>query len=477
MKFLSMWWNRKKTNPPDPMNKIFLITAREYITRIRKKSFIIMTFLGPVLFAAMIVLPGRLTTLEDNDVKTIAVVEYDTYGRPVPDSLQFFRDVIPDKDNIKFVYLHDVRLQDVLKTYDAKMYDGILFLGQQLISAGRDTYVDFYYRKPPSLGMELHISKSLEKHLFNNKLIVNKVPVDAIQSFETKVNLKRIDWKNWQEGGEDATDVKRWLGYIAGFLIYLFIFMFGSQVMRGVLEEKTSRIIEIIISSVTPFQLMMGKIIGIGLTGLTQFLAWLILTFAISGITQQLILPDAAKKMTEQVAPGNIMDAGTTQAQSIDNPETANFLNGIFKQLGQVNFALVIGSFLFYFLGGYILYGSLFAAIGAASDNETDTQQFMFPVIIPLMIGLFVMINTFLNPSGKLAVWFSIIPLTSPIVMMARIPFGVPPLGQLLSSVVLLVLTFMATTWLAGKIYRTGILMYGKKVSYKELWKWIRYKN
>jgi ABC-2 type transport system permease protein len=459
------------------MRKIILIIVREYVTRVRKKSFILMTILGPVLFAALIIVPGQLTTLEDKEVKTIAVVEYDAFGQPVPDSLQFFRDVIPDKENMKFVYLSNVRLQDVLKTYDAGAYDGVLFIGQQLISAGRESYVDFYYRKPPSLGMEIHIAKAIEKHLFNNKLIVNNIKVDDIQSFETKVNLRRIDWKNWQKGGEDATDVKRWLGYAGGFLIYMFIFMFGAQVMRGVLEEKTSRIVEVIISSVTPFQLMMGKIVGIGLTGLTQFVAWLILTFGISAVAQQLLLPDTPVHKTEQVAPGSIMDAGSVQPETAEVAPSHDDLNNIFKQLGQVNFFLIIGAFVFYFLGGYFLYGSLFAAIGAACDNETDTQQFMFPVIIPLVIGLLIMINTFLNPSGKLAVWFSIIPLTSPIVMMARIPFGLPPAPQILASVILLILTFLACTWLAAKIYRTGILMYGKRISYGELWKWIRYRN
>jgi ABC-2 type transport system permease protein len=459
------------------MTKTGLIIAREYRTRVRKKSFILMTFLGPVLFAALMILPGILTNMEDSDKSVIAVVEYDSYGRPVPDSLQFFRDVIPDKENMKFVYLNNTRLQDLLKTYDANTYDGILFLGQEIISAGRETGVDFYYRKPPSLGMELHISKSLEKHIFDNKLIVNKIPAEAIESFETKVNLKRIDWKNWQTGGEDATDIKRLLGYICGFLIYLFVFMFGAQVMRGVLEEKTSRVIEVIISSVKPFQLMLGKIIGIGLTGLTQFLAWIILTFAIAGITQQVLMPGTVKEVSEQAAPGNVMDAGTGTAQSPENPQEETAISDVFRQLRQVNFVLVIGAFIFYFIGGFVLYGSLFAAIGAASDNETDTQQFMFPISIPLIIGLMVMINTFLNPSGKLAVWFSIIPFTSPIVMMARIPFGIPPAGQILTSVILLVLTFLFTTWLAAKIYRTGILMYGKKISYREMWRWIRYKN
>jgi ABC-2 type transport system permease protein len=459
------------------MNKTGLIIAREYITRVRKRSFILMTFLGPVLFASIIILPGYLTTMEDTEKRTIAVVEYDRYGRPLPDSLQFFRDVIPDKENMKFVYLNNMRLQDVLKTYNANLYDGILFISQDIISAGREANVDFYYRKPPSLGMELHIAKSLEKHIFDNKLIINKIPVDEIQSFETKVNLKRIDWKNWQKGGADATDIKRLLGYISGFLIYLFIFMFGAQVMRGVLEEKTSRIVEVIISSVKPFQLMLGKIVGIGLTGLTQFLAWIILTFAIAGITQQVLLPGSAKAATEHTAPGSVMDAGTGAVQLHENTQTESAAGDIFRQLKQVNFILIIGTFIFYFIGGYILYGSLFAAIGAASDNETDTQQFMFPISIPLIIGLMVMINTFLNPSGKLAVWFSIIPLTSPVVMMARIPFGIPPAGQMFASVVLLMLTFMFTTWLAAKIYRTGILMFGKKSSYKEMWKWIRYRN
>jgi ABC-2 type transport system permease protein len=462
------------------MNKISLIVAREYLTRVRKKSFIIMTIIGPVLFAALIVVPGWLAQVEDKEVKQIAVVESDANGNPVPDSLQVFRNVIPDKENIKFIYLNNARLQDILKAFKATKYDGILFLPQNLFSAGRETSVEFYYRKPPSLGMEVHISKSLEKFLFNNKLIVKNIPVSEIQSLETKINLTRIDWENWPKKKEDITGVKRGLGYIGGFLIYIFIFMFGAQVMRGVLEEKTSRIVEVIISSVTPFQLMMGKIIGIALIGLTQFVAWMILTFGISAFAQQILVPKPVTVATEQVAPNDIMSSQASQTQidnvKNDNAETAVMFDGIFRQLRQVNFILVIGGFLFYFIGGYLLYGSLFAAIGAAVDNETDTQQFMLPITIPLILGLFVMINTFLNPSGHLAVWFSIIPLTSPIVMMARIPFGVPPL-QLLTSAAILVLTFIGTTWMAAKIYRTGILMYGKKVSYKELWKWLTYKG
>jgi ABC-2 type transport system permease protein len=248
--------------------------------------------------------------------------------------------------------------------------------------------------------------------------------------------------------------------------------------MRGVLEEKTSRIVEVIISSVTPFQLMMGKIIGIALIGLTQFVAWLILTVGISTTVQQAFLLTEIRQATQQAAPSDIMKSSPDPEQMVSSSgrkaQAAEMISGIKRQMGQINIMLVIGAFLFYFLGGYVLYGSLFAAIGAAVDNETDTQQFMLPITIPLILGLFVMINSFINPSGKLAVWFSIIPLTSPIVMMARIPFEVPAI-QLLSSAALLILTFLGTTWLAARIYRTGILMYGKKVSYRELWKWIRY--
>jgi ABC-2 type transport system permease protein len=466
------------------MNKIALIIGREYSTRVRKKSFIIMTILGPVLFAALIIGPTWLATLEDKDVKEIAVVEADANGQPVPDSLQFFRDIIPNKENIKFTYLGSVRLNDILKAFNETQYEGVLYLPQTIISAGNTTSVEFYYRKPPSLGMEMHISKSLEDFLFKNKLIVKNIPASEIQSLQTKVQLQQVEWKNWPSKQIDTTGAKRGLGYAGGFLIYFFIFLFGAQVMRGVLEEKTSRIVEVIVSSVTPFQLMMGKIIGIGLIGLTQFVAWMMLTWGITMFTATVFVPNHNTVTTVQTSPASsIMNSGTASATQekvaapANNDDSAmGFFGGAMKQMGQINFVLIIGAFLFYFLGGFLLYGSLFAAVGAAADNETDTQQFMLPITIPLILGLLVMANSFLNPSGKIAVIFSLIPLTSPIVMMARIPFGVP-VTQLLLSAVILILTFIGSVWLAAKIYRTGILMYGKKVSYKELWKWIRYKS
>jgi ABC-2 type transport system permease protein len=466
------------------MNKIALIIGREYSTRVRKKSFIIMTILGPVLFAALIIGPAWLTTLEDKDVKEIAVVEADANGQPVPDSLQFFRDIIPNKENIKFTYMGSVRLTDILKAFNETQYEGVLYLPQTIISSGSTASVELFYRKPPSMGMEMHISKSLEDFLFKNKLLVKNIPASEIQSLQTKVQLKQVEWKNWPSKQIDTTGAKRGLGYAGGFLIYFFIFLFGAQVMRGVLEEKTSRIVEVIVSSVTPFQLMMGKIIGIGLIGLTQFVAWMMLTYGITMFTAKVFVPDQNTTKTEQAAPASsIMGSnsnGIAQEQAAtsaaNDDSTGGFLGGALAQLGQVNWVLIILAFIFYFLGGFLLYGSLFAAVGAASDNETDTQQFMLPITIPLILGLLVMANSFLNPSGRIAVIFSLIPLTSPIVMMARIPFGVP-VAQLLLSAVILILTFVGSVWLAAKIYRTGILMYGKKVSYKEIWKWIRYKS
>jgi ABC-2 type transport system permease protein len=466
------------------MNKIALIIGREYSTRVRKKSFIIMTILGPILFAALFIVPTWLATVEDTDIKEIVVVEADANGQPVPDSLQFFRDIIPDKENIKFTYLGSVRLNDILKAFNETKYEGVLYLPQTIISTGNTASVEFFYRKPPSLGMEMHISKSLEDFLFRNKLIVKNIPASEIQSLQTKVQLQQVEWKNWPNKQIDTTGAKRVLGYAGGFLIYFFIFLYGAQVMRGVLEEKTSRIVEVIVSSVTPFQLMMGKIIGIGLIGLTQFVAWMMLTWGITMFTAKVFVPDQNMAKIEQPAPVNsIMDSNSkdiAQEQvsnaTANNDNSGGFLGEAMAQLGQVNWILIILAFIFYFLGGFLLYGSLFAAVGAASDNETDTQQFMLPITIPLILGLLVMANSFLNPSGKIAVIFSLIPLTSPIVMMARIPFGVP-VTQLLLSVAILILTFLGSVWLAAKIYRTGILMYGKKVSYKELWKWIRYRS
>ncbi|MBI5217411.1 MAG: ABC transporter permease, partial [Bacteroidia bacterium] len=241
-------------------------------------------------------------------------------------------------------------------------------------------------------------------------------------------------------------------------------------------EEKTSRIIEVIVSSVKPFQLMMGKIIGVALVGLTQFLLWVILTFAIVTVVKSAIMKDSSEIIRQEIKTENIFSSsGFQKAQPALSDKTEQ-INDAFSAIKSINFGVMLGSFLFFFLAGYLLYAALFAAIGSAVDSEADTQQFMMPVTIPLILGMVMLQSIIQHPEGPIAFWFSMIPLTSPIVMMVRIPFGVP-YHELIISMLLLVLAFIGATWLAAKIYRTGILMYGKKVNYKELWKWLRYHN
>ena len=298
---------------------------------------------------------------------------------------------------------------------------------------------------------------------------------EVLASIKTQLNIHAVRIK---QGGQETTDypeISMGLGFVSGFLIYIFIFLFGAQVMRGVMEEKTSRIVEIIVSSVKPFHLMMGKILGVGLVGLTQFMIWVVLTFAIVGGFRAMapdlfaFVPDENIYITasQSLNPEEL----AAQAESIQQSNTA--LGGLMAGLASINFPVMILSFLFYFFGGFLLYAALFAAIGAAVDNEADTQQFMLPVTIPIIFSLIMAQAVMQNPNGPIAFWLSIIPFTSPIIMMVRIPFGVP-YTEVLISIITLVSGFIFATWLAAKIYRTGILMYGKKVGYADLWKWIK---
>ena len=280
------------------------------------------------------------------------------------------------------------------------------------------------------------------------------------------------------ESKQTSTGIAMALAYISGFLMYMLVFMFGSQVMRGVIEEKTSRIVEVIISSVKPVQLMLGKIIGIALVGLTQFAIWMLLTLAIVTVVQSKILPEKTMEQMQQL-PQSLGQAEPSAAGSEAGTAVASQMTefqSIFASALNQPWGLIIFAFVFYFITGYLLYASLFAAIGSAVDNETETQQFMLPVTIPIILGLIVAMGTMQNPESSISFWFSIIPLTSPIVMVARIPFDVPA-WEIVLSMSLMLVTIVACIWMAAKIYRTGILMYGKKTSYKEIWKWLTYKG
>jgi len=456
------------------MNKITLILKREYLTRVRKKSFLVMTLLGPLLFAAIVIAPAWIATLEDTDVKKIAVI----------DSSHIFENRLPETEYIKFDYLKNTQMDEMKHNFKETEYYAVLQITH--LVANTSNSVLLYSDKQPSFSVKSHISNAIEKEIERRKLESAGIDQNILRSVKTNIAIQTIQWTDDGEEKDSSTELAMIVGYIGGFLIYFFIFMFGAQVMRGVIEEKTNRIIEIVISSVRPFQLMMGKIIGIGLVGLTQFALWVVLTFALISVGKTAFFPELSTPSGNEVAAENIMSAQSGQQSNLlQNQETKDLTSSltenakvqqIFSALEDINVGVMLGSFIFFFLGGYLLYGSLFAAIGSAVDNEADTQQFMLPITLPLILAIIIMVNAINNPQGPLAFWFSIIPFTSPIVMMVRIPFEVPT-WEVALSMGLLILTFLGTTWLSGKIYRTGILMYGKKVNYKELWKWIRYRS
>jgi len=453
------------------MNKIFVIIKREYITRVRKKSFIIMTILAPIFMAAIIILPIIfMMSDKDKEFKKIAVIE---------DGSDLFRNVIPNTNDAEYVYLENANVNELKRTFEEQGYYGILYISPELVNI--PNAIQLISKKTPPIGLIDHINSSLKKEIEKQKLLAYNIQDldNIIKNINTQVSVQTIKIDDTGQVKETSTGIAMALAYIGGLLMYMLVFIFGSQVMRGVIEEKTSRIVEVIVSSVKPMQLMMGKIIGIALVGLTQFLTWVILSIAVVAFVQGTVLKKTDLTEIAQTLPQDIMTKNqpaieSTQVSSVEiSPELAEF-SKIFESAINQDWLLIILSFIFYFITGYLLYASVFAAIGSAVDNETETQQFMMPVTIPIIVGLMVAIGTMQNPESSLSFWCSLIPLTSPIVMIARIPFGVPA-WQLALSMGLMVITFIAFVWMAARIYRTGILMYGKKTSWKEIWKWLKY--
>jgi len=441
------------------MNKIFIIIQREYLTRVKKKSFIIMTILGPVLMAALFIVAIWMSVAIEEKQKILIV-----------DEVQLFHD-LPSSTNVQFEYSTQ-HIDTIKKQFHNTDFTGILYLPFNVLNS--NTVMLFFKNQPGVMAMK-YIENKVEGKIEILKLMENKIAQITYEKIKTNINISTISFKK-QGKEENRNQEAGFVGFFFAVLIYMFIFLYGMQVMRGVMEEKTNRIVEVIISSVKPFQLMLGKIIGVAMVGLTQFLLWIILTFSITSVAQTFILKD--KFDVEQVSKMNMSSEILKQAQS-PNQQPEMTSSDIMEVLMRINFPYMLGMFLFYFLGGYLLYSALFAAIGAAVDAESDTQQFMLPVTLPLIFAFIVAQMTIQNPEGPVAVWFSIIPLTSPIIMMVRIasvPFDVI-MWQLILSMLLLIIGFVAATWFAGKIYRTGILMYGKKVTYKELWKWLFYKG
>jgi len=450
------------------MNKISIIIKREYMTRVRKKSFIIMTLLAPVLMAAIIIVPTLVMMNQDQDFKKIAVIE---------DNSDLFKNVIKSTKNLEFVYLENTNLEELKNSYERDGYYGILYISPELVNT--PNAIQLLSKKQPPIGLLDHIEGSLEKEIEKQKLMTYNIEnLDEImKNVDTKVSIQTKKIGDTGEVSETSTGIAMALAYLSGFLMYMLVFMFGAQVMRGVIEEKTSRVVEVIVSSVKPVQLMMGKIVGIALVGLTQFLIWVFLTITIAGVIRSTILKkenltELSQNVTKSLMTEEQQAAMGTQAGEM-TPQMTEF-SQLFNSAMNQPWGLIIICFIFYFITGYLLYASIFAAIGSAVDNETETQQFMLPVTIPIILALMVAMGTMQNPESSLSFWCSLIPLTSPIVMVARLPFGVP-YWQLAVSMALMVITFLAFVWMAAKVYRTGILMYGKKTSWKEMWKWLRY--
>lgn len=408
------------------MNKTLLIIRREYLSRVKKKTFLLMTFLVPLLFMGMTALVAYLTKEGGDKATTVNVV----------DKTGLFASEF--KSNDALVFRASTETHENAKVIARITDEFVLYIPENIRKSGK---VELSSQKKAPLFVMNEIENQVNNIERNQLLKAAGIDVKTLESIKPGITVATKELTASGEK-ESSTGAAYAISFVAAILIYLCLFIYGAQVMRGVIEEKTSRIIEVIISSVKPFQLMLGKIIGIGLVGLTQFILWIILSSA------------AAKVLDQQLLPYDISGA-----------------------LESVSIVYVVGTFLIYFLGGYLLYSALFAAVGSAVDNETETQQFMFPITLPLLFT-YIMAFSFIvnNPDSTLSFWLSIIPFTSPIAMMVRIPFGVPA-WELYLSISLLILGFIFTTWVAARIYRVGILMYGKKTSYKELVKWFMYKE
>ena len=437
------------------MNKIGLIIKREYLTRVRKRSFLILTFLGPILMAAIYIIPIMLTLNSHTDHLRVAVV----------DESRWFENSFTSNEAHTFVPMHGQPIDSIKEMVKTGVFDMVLYVPPTQLNIPSNAIV-YSIRQVP-MEVETYISSVMEKEIRNQKLMAKGVDPEIVSAVKTDVNLSVMRMDENGNEKETFTEVQFTLGVLLAMLVCSFIVFFGGQVMQGVSEEKNNRIIEVIISSVKPFQLMMGKIIGVSLVALTQFVLWIVLTLVLYlGFSAYLGLSNP-----------EMLSQGTVMAQEITSNDIMNneSVQSILQIVHSIDFGTIIACFLIFFILGYLLYATLYAAIGSVVDNNTDSQQFTLPVTVPLMVAIISSFYIVNNPDGALSVWFSMIPFTSPISMMVRIPFGVP-IWQIVVSVVLLAGTFVLMTWIAAKIYRTGILMYGKKLSYKEIFKWLKYK-
>ena len=424
------------------MKHLRIIIEREYLNKIRNKSFIIMTFVSPLIVVAFALIIGFLTNVNSkSNVKDILIL----------DESGLFSNTFSDTETIHYEYLKDKTLQEARAEVLATSKYGLLYIPKE-----ETAQKAFYSEESPSLSLVNELTGALEKTLFQYNLTQKGIDKAEIDSARTKITLQMENFTG-EKTSEFDNVMKIAIGGVAGYLIFMFIIIYGNMIMRSVIEEKTNRIVEIIISSVKPFQLMLGKIIGTSLAGITQFAIWLVIGGVLFAIAPSLFQVDTP-----------------TATQAMAATESHSEISNIIAALYHFPFLETSGVFLLFFVGGYLLYSSLYAMVGAMVDNETDTQQFMMPILIPLMLAFYVgMFSVIEEPHGTISVVFSYIPLTSPVVMLMRIPFGVA-WWEVLISLLLLYITFFLVIKIASKIYRIGILMYGKKPTYKEVWKWLK---
>ncbi|MBB2144249.1 ABC transporter permease [Pedobacter sp. LMG 31464] len=443
------------------MNKILLIIRREYLSRVKKKSFIIMTFLTPLLIAGIYGLIGYFTYkgIKDTHDK-IAVVSTN----------KTLTDKLASDKNIEYDYVSK-GLEEMKKSLKTSDYDYVLYLPEFDLKAPKG--VELFGAKQAGLSLNNRISGDIEELIRNQKLKESGIAQADLDQLKTSVDIETKKIADTGKEESSSAGASTVIAFIAGILMFMFIMLYGIQVMRGVIEEKTSRIIEVMISSVKPFQLMMGKIIGIALVGLTQFILWIVLTLTISTVAVTILADKVdVKKIAASTQSGSQVTTGTQVVSPAQGP-----LLDIQKSLAGLDFGKIVSVFIFFFIGGYLFYSALYAAIGSAVDSETETQQFMMPVMMPLLLGYALSLSVVTNdPYGNIAFWLSMIPFTSPIAMVVRLPYGVPN-WELALSMVILVVGFIGTVWVASRIYRVGILMYGKKTTFKEMFKWFTYKN
>lgn len=429
------------------MRNLKLIIKREYLARVRNKTFVVMTFLSPLILVGMIMLIAYLTSLNQDEQRVVGI--HDETGLFVSE----FR----DSEDVAFQDFSAIPLNDAKTIAREKEYYGLLSIPQDSLSPGN---LQFYAKEAPAFGFLDGIERTIADKITSRELESRNIDVAAIKAAEASVRIQ-IENFSGQKTSKMSNYVKMFFGGAAGYLLMMFIIIYGTMVMRSVIEEKTNRIIEIIISSVKPIHLMLGKILGTSLAGITQFSIWVLLGGLLLFVLSSVFGVDVSA-------------AQGAQQQAVDQISD-NEIQQLLIDIAKLPLLTLIICFLIYFIGGYFLYSSIYAAIGAAVDSETDTQQFMFPIVLPLMLGIYVGFFAVIeNPHGVVSTIFSMIPLTSPIVMLMRIPFGVP-WWELTISILLLILTNAFVVWLAAKIYRVGILMYGKKPTYKELFKWLKY--